>query len=256
MTLLTIDLNCDMGEFEEPDRLAAQERLMPLFTSISVACGGHAGTRETMRHTVQAALAHGCAVGAHPGFKDADGFGRRDVSATAEAIEQLIIEQLHTLGGVAATAGATLRHIKPHGALYARAASDPEAARGIVRAIRATGLDLIVVGLSGGQLIAAARAEGLAAAEEVFLDRAYRRDGTLVPRDRPNALIVEPTDIAARLHTLVRDGTLRAEDGTTLHVRPDTLCLHFDTPNAEQLASTARAELLNLGVQIASMRGQ
>jgi 5-oxoprolinase (ATP-hydrolysing) subunit A len=227
-----------------------------LLTSVSVACGGHAGTPDLMRRTVVAAVLHGCSVGAHPGFRDVAGFGRRNIAANSQAIERLVIEQVDALAEVAGAAGANLRHVKPHGALYHRASADRATAEAVVRAIRAIDADLIVVGLAGSSLIAAARRAGVAAAEEAFIDRAYQADGTLVPRDRPNALIVDPETVVARLHGLVRDRVLTATDGTTFSVAPQTLCVHLDTPNVERLAATLRAEMTLLNVAVAPMVGR
>lgn len=249
----TIDLNCDLGETAEPTQWELEARLLAHITSVNIACGVHAGDPDLMRHTVHLAMAHGVAIGAHPGLGDRDGRGRRERPVTEVEVENLIAYQVGALAGICAMAGVRLAHVKPHGALYAMAARDRHLADAVARAVVAVDRRLILVGLSGSELIAAGKAAGLAVAEEAFVDRAYQPDGSLVPRDRPGAVIHDEATVVARAVSLARDGIVPSLDGPPVRVRADTLCLHGDTPGADRLARAIWNTFADAGIRIARL---
>jgi len=242
-----------MGELVEPDRLALEERIMPLVTSVSIACGFHAGNPGLMRRTIRLARAHGVAVGAHPGFCDTEGFGRRELSVKPEEVENLIAYQVGALAGIAALDGVRLQHVKPHGALYSMAARDRTLAEAIARAVAKLDRRLILFGLAGSALVEAGRIMGLTVAEEAFMDRAYQADGTLVPRDRAGALILDEKEVSQRVRHLALEGVLAGLDGSLVRLRADTVCLHADTPASDRLAAAVRRELSRAGVRIVAV---
>jgi len=245
-----IDLNADVGESFGRWRLGEDDALIPLVSSVNVACGAHAGDPATIRATIAAAIRSGVAVGAHPGYPDLAGFGRRRLEMAADDLEASILYQVAAVDGIARSLGGRLRHVKPHGALYTAAARDRSIAEPIVRAIAAVGPDHVVVGLTGSVLGTVARAAGMAAAEEAFADRAYEADGSLVPRDRPGAILPGPAETAAQAVSIARDGRVRAADGTWLEVRADTLCLHGDSPGCVERATAVRAALDEAGIAV------
>jgi UPF0271 protein len=240
-----IDLNCDLGEGAGHDA-----ELMPLVSSASVACGGHAGDRASMRAAIELALASGVAIGAHPGLADREGFGRRELPITPAAVAALVETQVGELRRLAAAQKARLAHVKPHGALYNMAARDFGIADAIAAAVRAIDPRLIVFGLAGGELLRAGRARGLRVAAEVFADRTYRRDGSLTPREQPGALIASEADAVAQVLRLVREGAVRATDGSDVLVTADTVCLHGDGPRAVAFAWRLRAALAAAGIEV------
>lgn len=247
---LAIDLNCDAGEAFGPWPMGADEALIPLMTSVSVACGAHAGDPLVMRRTIELAARHGVAVGAHPGYPDLQGFGRRAMGLTPAEVEAWMLAQIGALAGVARAAGVRLQHVKPHGALYNAAADDPVLAASIASAVHAYDPDLVLVARAGSQQVAAARALGLRVAEEAFADRGYDSRGRLLPRGEAGALVGDPSVAGQRAVELLRSGGLRASDDTWLTLRVDTLCVHSDTPGAATLAAGVRAALLAAGAQL------
>jgi UPF0271 protein len=242
-----IDLNADVGESFGPWPMGADDELIPLVSSVNIACGAHAGDPATILRTVGLALASGVAIGAHPGYPDLAGFGRRDLAMTAADLRASLIVQVGAVMAAARAAGTTVRHVKPHGALYNRAARDPAVAATIAEAIRDLDARLVLVGLAGSASIAAARAAGLAVAEEAFADRQYEADGTLRSRQLPGALLA-PGAAAAQVVAIVRDRSVVAVDGTRLAVRADTICIHGDSPDA---VGIARA-VVEAGIRIAA----
>jgi UPF0271 protein len=241
-----IDLNADVGESSGLD-----EAVMQAITSANVAAGVHAGNASELRRTIRLARDRGVAVGAHPGFADAAGFGRRDVHLAAADLEDLVLYQVAAVAGVAAAEGVRLRHVKPHGAMYNMAAKDAEMAAAIARAIHACDPSLIVYGLPRSELLDAARAMGLRTAAEGFADRGYQRDGTLVPRDREGALVVDARAVAERAVRIVKDHVVAAVDGFDVPLHVDTICIHGDTPGAGQLAVAVRSALEAAGITVA-----
>ncbi len=247
---MRIDLNCDMGEFADPERLALEERIMPLVTSVSIACGFHAGDQNLMRRTIRLARAHGVAIGAHPSFRDVEGFGRREMTFTPEEVENLTAYQVGALAGIAALEGASLSHVKPHGALYNMAAREQTLAWAIARAVAKVDRRLILFGLAGSALVEAGRAIGLTVAEEAFVDRAYNADGSLVPRRSEGAVIQAEAEVILRIRRLILDGIIVSHDDSSIRLHADTICLHADTPGSLGLAEGIRRELVNMNVYL------
>lgn len=250
---MRIDLNCDMGESADPERLSIEERLMPLVTSVSIACGFHTSNPDLMRRTIRLACDHGVAIGAHPGFRDPEGLGRRELEVTPDEAENLIAYQIGALAGIAALEGARLAHVKPHGALYNMAARDRRLADAIARAVASQDRRLILFGLAGSELVKAGKAIGLTVAEEAFVDRAYNSDGSLIPRGRPGAVIQDEQEIVARVRGLALEGVVPSLNGSLVRLHADTICLHGDTPGADWLVEIARRELTTAAVRIVTV---
>ena len=237
-----IDLNCDLGEGGGHDAA-----LMPFVSSVNVACGGHAGDVETMVRTVRLARQHGLAVGAHPGHRDRDHFGRRELPLPPDAVEDLIVGQIAALADVL---GEPPRHVKLHGGLYHQVGRDPELAARFCDAVATRWPAMIVVAAAGSTLAAVVRSAGRPLAAEAFLDRAYLPTGGLVPRSLPGAVITDARAAADRAVRLARAGDVEAIDGSLLPVRPDTLCLHGDGVDPVGFARAVRTALAEAGVGI------
>jgi len=250
--LMQVDLNSDLGERETAEGQAIDTDMMPLITSVNIACGVHAGTPALMRRTALLAAQHGVAIGAHPGFADPKYFGRREQRVSSEDIVALVISQIDTLANVLARERITLAHVKPHGALYNMAASDSEVARAIVHAVQSVDCSLLLYALAGSQLVRAGQAAGLRVVQEAFVDRAYRADGTLVPRSESGAVLQIEHDIRRRVHELMA-GAVMNIDGSSVQIQPDTLCLHADTPHAVPLARMIGHELEAAGIRLAAV---
>jgi len=244
---LSVDLNADVGEGME------DAALLPWVTSANVACGMHAGDPSTMDQTVVLALSRGVRVGAHPGYPDRANFGRVAMEMSADAVENLVVYQVAALEGIVRSRGGTLTHVKPHGALYHSGAEFPDVARAIAEGVRRVGADLVLVGAAGSMLIGAARDAGLPVAEEAFADRRYRPDGTLVPRGKPGAVLLDPDEAAEQAVGLARDGIAIAEDSSRVSVRADTICLHGDTPGAPEIARRIHERFRGAGIRIAPL---
>ncbi|HMS83563.1 MAG TPA: 5-oxoprolinase subunit PxpA [Nitrospira sp.] len=245
----TLDLNCDMGEYEDPARLAREAQLMPLITSVNIACGAHAGHPELMLRTARLAVQHGTAIGAHPGFPDTQDFGRRDHQASAKEVESLVFVQLKTLTDVLASVHLRLSHMKLHGALYNLASRDRTVADAVTRALTSFNPHLLLFALSGSELVTSGRTAGLTVIQEAFADRAYQSDGTLVPRTQPNALLQTQQHVREQLCAILT-GSVTSVDGEHVPIRADTLCVHMDTPHAGELLQLIRQELASAGVRI------
>jgi UPF0271 protein len=241
---MKIDINCDMGE-----NIGNDEAIMAYITSANIACGFHAGDEITMRKTIRLAKQFGVAVGAHPGWKDMEGFGRREMSLPADEVEALLLYQIGALDGIARSEGAALQHVKPHGALYNQAAMNADLAVSIARAVKRFRGDLILVGLAGSRLVEAGAQAGLRTASEGFPDRNYNPDGTLVSRKQGNALIQSPTEVGTHAVELAQNGI--AFGGR--RVRVETLCIHGDHPHAVRNAEQVREALERAGMEIAAL---
>ncbi len=250
-----IDLNGDVGESFGVYVIGHDPLLMPHLSSANIACGFHAGDPGVMRATVLLARTHGVAVGAHPGFPDLLGFGRRNVSATPQEVEDYVTYQVGALAAIAASQGVRLRHVKPHGALYTMAAVDASLAEAIARAVAAVDSSLTLFGLSGSELVAAARRHGLRAASEVFADRAYRPDGGLVPRGAAGAVLHDATQIVDRGVAMATTQSVVAADGTAVPLVADTICVHGDTPGAADVARLLRIALASAGIVVGPVGG-
>ncbi|NTV10000.1 MAG: 5-oxoprolinase subunit PxpA [Zoogloea sp.] len=243
--MTSIDLNADLGEGCGDDAA-----LLALVTSANIACGGHAGDAASMLATVRAAQQHGVAIGAHPAYPDRENFGRLDMDLPPDELQASIESQIRALAVIVEQAGASLSHVKPHGALYNRAARDAAVGAVVIDAVRAVDVRLALVVLAGSPLAAQARAAGLGVIEEAFPDRGYRADGSLVPRSQPGALVEDAEEVLARSLEMVRAGRVRAVGGEWLAIRADTLCLHGDGPHALVFARRLRAGLEAAGVRV------
>lgn len=246
-----IDLNADLGEGDGTSRLVEDTLLLSLVSSANIACGYHAGDADSIRETVRVALDRGVVIGAHPSYDDRDGFGRRDLEVPAGTLTDDIVRQIETLAEACAAAGGQLRYVKPHGALYNRAARDPAVAQVVAAAIRSVDRTLVLLGLAGNQMLDAGRDAGLTVAAEAFADRGYLDDGTLVPRSEQGALLDDPVVIAARAIRLVQEATLLSRDGRELTIKADSLCTHGDGPHALPILRSLRAGLEQAGINIA-----
>ena len=250
---MRVDLNADIGESFGVYKTGHDELLLQSITSGSIACGFHAGDPSVMRNTVELAVRAGVAVGAHPGFADLAGFGRREISADPESIADLVLYQIGALGAMAKAAGTTLRHVKPHGALYNMSVRRTDVAEAVAGAVGAFDDRLVVIGLPGSELLRAATRRGLRIASEGFADRAYEPDGSLTPRDRAGAVLSDHAAAAERAVRMVREHQVVARDGSTLALDIDTLCVHGDTPQAVEMVVAIRRRLAEAGVTVAAL---
>jgi len=232
---MIIDLNADLGEGCGND-----SALMPLITSANIACGFHAGDAQTMRESVRLALAHGVAIGAHPSFPDRENFGRSAMQLPAETVYAQTLYQIGALASIVNAEGGVLKHVKPHGMLYNQAAREPKLADAIARAVKSLDPGLLLVGLAGSELIRAGERAGLATREEVFADRGYQPDGSLVPRGEPGALIDDDNEAVSRTLEMVLNGRVKSRDGAWATVNAQTVCLHGDGAHALAFARRLR----------------
>lgn len=250
---MKMDLNSDVGESYGAFVLGEDEALMPHITSANIACGFHAGDPQVMQRTVKLAKEHGVGIGAHPGYPDLPGFGRRVLAMSENEIESMLLYQIGALAAFAHAHGAVLRHVKPHGALYNLAAKDLPTARAIARAVTRLDSELILVGLANSLFVDAAKEYGVTLAREGFIDRAYNSDGTLVPRTEAGAVVSSPALAVQVAMQLAREGTVRTRDGKRLELQVDTLCIHGDTPRAVEIARAVHEALTAGGVELAPM---
>lgn len=247
----TIDLNCDMGESFGAYTIGADAEVMRSISSANVACGYHGGDPAVMRRTVRLAREAGVSVGAHPGFPDLAGFGRREMRLAPQEVEDMILYQVGALAGIAAAEGVRLHHVKAHGALYNMAVRDRALADAIARAVRAFDASLTLFVLPASELQRAGEAAGLQVALEGFADRSYEPDGSLTPRSRPGAVIHDPRDVVTRAVRMATGGGVTASDGSQVPLRVDTICTHGDTPGAAELTRLLRAGLEREGITVA-----
>jgi UPF0271 protein len=247
---MRVDLNSDVGESFGAYTIGQDAALLTHITSANVACGFHAGDPGVMRATVALAKEHRVAVGAHPGFPDLVGFGRRELQATPREVEDFVVYQIGALWAIAAAEGVQLQHVKAHGALFNMAVRDAALADAIARATASVDRSLIFFGLPGSELIAAGKRAGLRTASEVFADRAYEPDGTLVSRRKAGAVIHDPAAVVQRVVRMATDRTVAAVDGSVIRLELDTICVHGDTPGAAQLAARIRRALADAGVDV------
>jgi len=246
---LTIDLNADMAEGSGPEGWSADAALLDVITSANIACAGHAGDEEMMRHACAAALERGVRIGAHPGYADRENFGRVELELeTGEIVEQ-VSEQIARLEQIATAAGGEVTHVKPHGALYHRALRDEQLALALAELFSALHNPPVVLAPARGALADAAQARGLRCASEGFADRAYDAAGLLVPRDQPGS-ILEASDAVVQAVRLASEGTVVPSDGTELGIVVDSICVHGDTPGALELARAVRGAIEAAGVEV------
>lgn len=245
-----VDLNCDMGESFGTYRIGADDDVFPFITSANVACGFHGGDPAVMRTTLARAQREGVAVGAHPGFQDLIGFGRRNMDASPQEVYDLVVYQIGALLGFARAAKMELQHVKAHGALYNMAAAKPDLAAAIARAVRDVDRQLVLFGLPGSHLISEGEAAGLMTAGEAFADRNYMSDGSLVSRKRPDAQVHDADEAVRRAIRMVRDGVVTPVDGDDIRVKVDTICIHGDGPHAAEFAKRLRAGFESSGIAV------
>ncbi|WP_243229040.1 LamB/YcsF family protein [Microbacterium sp. CIAB417] len=246
-----IDLNSDVGE-NVPDRIVSDDAgMLEIVTSANVSCGFHAGSPEGIRETLAAAVSRGVVIGAHPGYRDEENFGRVPVDLDSATLQAHVEYQLGALIGLASAVGGRVSYVKPHGALYNTIARDDRQARDVVAAIRAVDPRLVLLGLAGGVVLDVAERAGLTVATEAFADRAYLPDGRLVPRSQEGAVLHDPSAVAERMTRLAADGLIRAVDGTDVAVSAQSICVHGDSPGAVAMAAEIRRRLSESGVMIA-----
>ncbi|MBT8110447.1 MAG: 5-oxoprolinase subunit PxpA [Gammaproteobacteria bacterium] len=243
--MASIDINADLGEGE-----ASDTELLRIVSSCNVACGGHAGDAASMRATVAAAIENGVAIGAHPSYPDRDGFGRRSDFLAGPGLLATLVAQIQSLSAIVAEYGASLHHVKPHGALYNDACADAELADVVAAAVVEASDGVFLVGLPNSELQRAARRRGLPFLAEAFIDRAYLADGSLVPRSEPGAVHQALASIEAQAISLARDHAVTSSDGQPVSLKVDTLCVHGDTPGAAQAARAVRDALEQQGIEI------
>lgn len=253
--MTSIDLNSDLGE-NVPDRIVSDdESMLRLVTSANVSCGFHAGSPEGIRDTLAAAVQGGVVIGAHPGYRDYENFGRTAVDIDSSTLQAHVEYQLGALLGLAAAVGGRVSYVKPHGALYNTIARDRRQAADVVAAVRAIDPRLVLLGLSGGVVLDVAEKAGLAVAAEAFADRAYQPDGQLVSRTEEGAVLHDPVAVAERMVRLAAEGVIRAVDGTDVPVAAQSICVHGDSPGSVAMAAETRRLLEDAGITIAPFAG-
>jgi UPF0271 protein len=258
-----IDLNCDMGELPEAVADGSQQALLRFVTSANIACGGHAGTPEMMKQTIEQALAAKVAVGAHPGYEDRENMGRAEQRLTTGEIAALVYRQLRTLHEIAELCGARIGHVKPHGALYNQAARDAHLASGIAGGVAQWctqyGIDkqeIVLVGLAGSVMLESFRAAGFPVAAEAFADRRYESDGSLRSRKLEGALLNDPQDAATQALRIIEEKSVLTIDGTLVPIEAQTICIHGDTPGALQIAEAVHRKLREAAISIQALAAQ
>ncbi|MDP4170223.1 MAG: 5-oxoprolinase subunit PxpA [Bacillota bacterium] len=246
-----IDLNCDLGESFGRFKIGVDEDIIPLVSSVNIACGFHAGDPSTMRKTVQLAKKHGVAIGAHPGLPDLQGFGRRVMEVSEKEVYEMVLYQIGALAGIARAEGTVVRHVKPHGALYNMAAQHQGIADAIAKAVYRFDSSLMLFGLSGSELVHSGKRVGLTVVQEVFSDRTYQANGELTPRSLANSLIKDKKTALTQVLRMVKEGMVRSQQGSDIHVQADTICIHGDGANALTFAHTLHQKLQQEGITIA-----
>ncbi|MBA2875543.1 LamB/YcsF family protein [Thermaerobacillus caldiproteolyticus] len=245
-----IDINCDFGESFGAYRIGEEEAILDYVTSVNIACGFHAGDPIVMRKTVQMALSRGIAVGAHPGFPDLLGFGRRNIDVTPDEVYAYVVYQVGALSAFVKAEGGELTHVKPHGALYNMSAKDVPLAEAIAKAVYDIDPTLILYGLAGSELITAGKKIGLKTASEVFADRTYQQDGSLTQRSDPNALIADEREAVRQVMRMVQEGRVRSLQGIDVSIEAETVCIHGDGAKAVIFAKQLYETLQDAGVEI------
>lgn len=248
--MLQVDINCDLGESFGAYSMGNDAEILDFVTSANIACGFHAGDPSVMAETVEAAVGKGVAIGAHPGYRDLEGFGRRFMDITAYQAHDLVLYQVGALQGFVRAKGATMQHVKPHGALYNAAARDRALAEAIALAVQELDPDLILFGLAGSELLSAGERAGLKTASEGFADRYYQADGSLTSRRQPDAVIKEEDRAIEQAIRMVKDGKVRSQLGTDIDVRTDTICIHGDEVSAVSFAKAVRSKLEEVGIEV------
>ena len=249
-----IDMNSDLGEGFGAWCMGDDRAVLASVSSANVACGYHAGDPSIMRETVALCAERGVAIGAHVSYPDLLGFGRRNMACSPQEVYDYCLYQTGALRAFCSARGVALQHVKPHGALYNQAAKDRKLADAIAAAVKDSGGDVILMGLAGSEFARAAEAAGVKFAAEAFADRAYLADGSLMPRSREGAVIHDAELAARRVVQMATRGTVTADDGTEIQLRPDTICLHGDTKEAVEMAAAVRRALEKSGVEIKPLK--
>lgn len=247
---MTIDLNCDLGEYSEFNTITNDEMIMPWITSANVACGLHAGDPATIEKTVRLALKYDVAIGAHPGFPDRTNFGRKEMNLRGSELKTSLIWQIEAVKAYAEKYGQKLHHVKPHGALYNMASADPELAEVIASAVASVDKSLIVFGLSGSAMKHAALRTGLRFASEAFADRAYSDTGALLPRSKTGSVLTDNRIVISRAIRMVREKCVESVTGKIVFLEVDTICIHGDNPSAPSLAREMMQAFLQNGIEL------
>lgn len=250
---MKIDINCDMGESFGIYGLGEDEKIIPYITSANIACGFHGGDPVVMEKTVRLAKSHNVAVGAHPGYPDLIGFGRRKIDTVRGEIKNYVLYQIGAIAAFAGAAGVELQHVKLHGALYNLAARDERAAAEVIEAVKSYDPDLCLFCPAGSMIVEMARGAGLKVAREAFADRAYTGDGQLAPRNVRGAVIHDPRKVRERVLKLVKTGIVVSLDGDDIELDADSLCVHGDTPDAWQIAKVVKEALETAGISISAV---
>ena len=248
-----VDLNSDLGESYGRYTIGCDERIIPLISSANVACGFHASDPVVMMETIKHMKAAGGAIGAHPGFPDLMGFGRRDMSLSYEEAKAYTLYQISAIAGMCKAQGMKLQHVKPHGAMYNMAGKDIELARAICEAIKEFDDEIIVLGLSGSKMIEAARDAGLKVAREVFADRGYEEDGSLVNRSKEGAFIHDEFEAIERVVRMIKEGKVKAVTGKDIDIQADSVCVHGDGEKALRFVRTIRIALIAEGIEVKAL---
>lgn len=248
-----VDLNCDLGESFGAYKIGNDEKVLENVSSVNIACGFHAGDPVVMNKTVKNAIENNVAIGAHPGFLDLVGFGRRKMHISLEEAENYIVYQVSALQGFVKSYGGTLQHVKPHGALYNMAAVDLDLALAIAKGVKRVDENLILMGLAGSKLIEAGKMLDLKVASEVFADRAYTDEGTLVPRSMEGAVIKDPELAVKRAINMFTNNYVESINGKKLTINADTICVHGDNEEALNFVRKIKAELEASGLKIANL---
>jgi len=249
----SIDINCDMGESFGSYRLGRDEEVLDYITSANIACGFHAGDPGTMRKTVLLALQKNVGIGAHPGFQDLIGFGRREIKVSPIEAYELVVYQIGALAAFVHAEGGKLQHVKPHGALFNMAAKNAELAAAIAEAVYKVNPELILFGLSGSELVKAGKQLGLRTANEVFSDRTYQHDGSLTPRPEALSLIKDQETAISQVVSIVKEGKVTSIQGTDVHLKANTICIHGDGETALEFAKNMMHTLTVQGIRIAKI---
>jgi len=245
-----VDLNRDMGESFGAYKMGNDEEILDFVTSANIACGFHAGDPSTMRKTVKLALEKGVGIGAHPGFQDLTGFGRRNILVSPQEAYELVVYQIGALYGFVKSEGGVMQHVKPHGALFNMAATDAALSEAIAEAVYAVNPELVLFGLSGSEIVKAGEKIGLRTANEVFSDRTYQADGTLTSRKESNALITNTDTAIGQVVRMVKDGMVTSTDGKEVTIQADTVCIHGDGVHALDFAKRISQTLKTSNIDI------
>lgn len=250
---MKIDLNCDLGESFGNYKIGMDKEVIKFITSANIACGFHASDPLVMEETVKLAKDNRVSVGAHPGFPDLVGFGRRNMNVTAEELKAMVQYQIGALNAFCTASGILMNHVKPHGAMYNMAAKDEKLAFAIAEGIGEVDSNLILLGLSGSKLLKAAEIVGLKCANEVFADRAYEEDGSLVARSKPGAVIADENEAIERVVSMVKLGKVKTITGKEISITPDSVCVHGDNPKALAFVQKIRKKMIDENILIKSL---